>query len=266
MFAKLRLTASALLLAVVAASVMVFGCSKSQSTPQQIAEQAPAPPSTQPSTQPAQPPNVQEIPPPKLEEVKQAVKRVFKTAVVIAEDRTPGFLVGDFNGDLSQDLAAIVKPGEGNVSELNQEFPSWIAREPIKDVLVPKSKAMARQVADRPSANPASGQTIRFEQDDVLVAIIHGTGVNGWRDPEATQTHLLRDVVGTNMKMLTFKGAVKAYSGIKPFPTIYGDLIQQTLIGQAGFLYFAGGIYAWYDAKNYSPTAAPVHARMSSMR
>ena len=98
------------------------------------------------------------------------------------------------------------------------------------------------------------------------MAIIHGTGPKGWRDPEATQTHLLRDIVGTSMKLLQFKGAVRTYSGIKPFPTIYGDLIQQTLIGQAGFLYFAGGVYAWYDPKNFSPGVGPVHARMSSMR
>src|SRR6185369_11527182 len=125
----------------------------------------------------------------------------------------PSFLVGDFNGDLSQDLAAILKPAEGSLSELNQEFPTWIAREPVKDVLLPKSKAITHPVADRRSANPASGQTIRFEQGDVLIAIIHGTGPNGWRDPEATQTHLLRDVVGTRMKMLPLKGAIKTYSG-----------------------------------------------------
>ena len=266
MFAKPGLTNSFLLLAVAAASVTMFGCSKSSTTTQPIAEQAPAPPASQPATQPAQPPTVPEPQPAKLEEVQQAVKRIFKTAVVIAEERTPSFLVGDFNGDLSQDLAAILKPAEGSVSELNQEFPNWIAREPLKDVLLPKSKVLAQPVADRPSANPARGQTIRFEQDDVLVAVIHGTGLNGWRDSEATQTHLLRDVVGTNIKLLSFKGAVKTYTGIKPFPTIYGDLIQQTLIGQDGFLYFAGGIYGWYDAKNYLPAPAQVHARMSRMK
>ena len=264
MSAKLRLTTSSLLLAIFAVSLM-SGCSKSSPPPKPIAEQSPEPPATQPATQAAQSQDAQELPPPKLEEVQQTVKRIFKSAVVIAEDQTPSFLVGDFNGDLSQDLAAILKPAEGAVSELNQEFPSWIAREPLKDLLLPKSKALA-QVAHRPSSNPASGQTIRFEQGDLLMAIIHGTGPKGWRDPEATQTHLLRDVVGTSMKMLQFKGAVKTYSGIRPFPTIYGDLIQQTLIGQAGFLYFAGGVYAWYDRKNFSPGAGPVHARMSTMR
>ena len=93
-----------------------------------------------------------------------------------------------------------------------------------------------------------------------------GKGPKGWRDPEATQTHLLRGVVGTDLRTMPFKGAVKTYQGIKPFPTIYGDLIQQTLIGQSGFLHFAGGIYAWYDRKNYTPSAVPVHSRMSGMK
>jgi len=175
--------------------------------------------------------------------------------------------VGDFNGDLSQDLAVILKPAEGRLSELNQEFPNWIAREPLQEVL-PKSKLLARPAAERPSPNSAAGQTIRFHQSDVLLAIVHGYGPKGWQDPEATQTHLLRDVVGANIRTLPFKGAVKAYKGIKPFPTIHGDLIQETLIGQSGFLHFTGGIYGWYDPKNYKPDASmmPAHSPVAAMR
>ncbi|MEK6407724.1 MAG: hypothetical protein AABN34_12230 [Acidobacteriota bacterium] len=206
------------------------------------------------------------LPPPKSEEVQIAVKRIFKDAVVIDPSRKPSFLVGDFNGDLSQDLAIVVKPAEGKLSELNQEFPNWLAREPLKEVLLPKSKMLAHPVAAKPSANPAAGQTIRFEQSDVLLAIIHGYGAKGWRDPEATQTHLLRDVVGVNITILPFKSAVKAYKGIKPFPNIYGDLIQQTLIGQSGFLHFTGGMYGWYDPKNYRAVSVAAHAGMSGMR
>jgi hypothetical protein len=98
------------------------------------------------------------------------------------------------------------------------------------------------------------------------LAIIHGNGPRGWLDPEATQTHLLRDVVGTDMKTLPFKTAVKVYRGVRPFPTVYGDLIQQTLIGQSGFLHFAGGVYGWYDPKNYSSATVPVHSGMPGMK
>lgn len=246
-------------------SVMLVACAK-PSAPKPIAEDAPLPSPGEPQSQPPQPAAFAELPPAKPEDVQQAVKRIFKNAVLIDQSRGPAFLVGDFNGDLSQDLAVILKPAEGKLSELNQEFPNWIAREPIKDLLLPKSNALAHPVAARSSANPASGQTIRFEQTDVLLAIIHGNGSRGWHDPEATQTHLLRDVVGTNMKTLPFKSAVKAYNGVKPFPTIYGDLIQETLNGQSGFLHFAGGIYGWYDPKNYSPAPVSVHSRMSAMK
>lgn len=251
-------------LVVVIGSAALSGCAKPPAQPN--VEQPPPPQASAATTPPPQPAELPVLPPPKSEEVQIAVKRIFKDAVVIDPSRKPSFLVGDFNGDLSQDLAIVVKPAEGKLSELNQEFPNWLAREPLKEVLLPKSKMLAHPVAAKPSANPAAGQTIRFEQSDVLLAIIHGYGAKGWRDPEATQTHLLRDVVGVNITILPFKSAVKAYKGIKPFPNIYGDLIQQTLIGQSGFLHFTGGMYGWYDPKNYRAVSVAAHAGMSGMR
>lgn len=242
--------------------VALFGCAKPPAQP--VIEQPVAPQASESVSQPPQPKEMPEPPPAKLQEVEEAVKRVFKNSVVIDPVQKPSFLVGDFNGDQSQDLAVVLKPAEGNLSELNQEFPNWIAREPLKEVLLPKSKALAQPVAR--SSNPAAGQTIRFEQSDVLLAIIHGYGPNGWRDPEATQTHLLRDVVGANIRVLPFKAAFNAYKGIRPFPTIHGDLIQETLIGQSGFLHFTGGIYGWYDPRNYKTAPVPVHSGMSGMR
>ena len=246
----------------VVGSVALCACVKPPAQP--IVEQ-PVPPEASKAVSGPQPTEMPKLPAPKREEVEQTLKRIFKDAVVIDASRTPGFLVGDFNGDLSQDLAVIVKPAQGKISELNQEFPNWLAREPLKEVLLPKSKVLASAGASRP-INTASGQTVRFEQSDVLLAIIHGSGPKGWRDPEATQTHLLRDVVGTNMKALASKDAATVYKGVRPFPVISGDLIQETLIGQSGFLHINGGIYAWYDPKNYKSVAAPTAGHgMSAM-
>lgn len=264
MFAKKASKDSVWVLVIVSASVLVFGCAK-PSAPRQVAEDAAIPPAAEAASQTPQPASLPELPPPKLEIVQESVNRVFKTAVAIDQVRKPAFLVGDFNGDLSQDLAVILKPVEGRLSELNQEFPNWIAREPVRELLLPKSNALAHPVGARSTPNPASGQTIRFEQSDVLLAIIHGNGPKGWSDPEATQTHLLRGVVGSNMKTLPFKSALKVYKGKRPFPMIYGDLIQETLIGHSGFLHFNGGIYGWYDPKNYSPAPVNVHSRMGAM-
>jgi len=252
-------------LIVVIGLVALGGCAKPTAKP--VVEQPPAPQASEAiSLPPPQPTDMPALPAPKLERVQEAVNRIFKDAVMIDLSRKPSFLVGDFNGDRSQDLAVILKPAEGKISDLNQEFPSWIAREPLKEVLLPKSKILAQPVAARPSVDPAAGQTVRFEQSDVLLAIIHGYGPKGWQDPEATQTHLLRDVVGANIRVLPFKAAVGAYKGIKPFPSIYGDLIQQTLIGQSGFLHFTGGIYGWYDPGNYKAIPVRAHSGMSGMR
>lgn len=262
MLARKAIIASSWLVVVIG-SVALWGCAKPPAQP--IVEQSSVPEKSEaPSLQP-QPKEMPELPPPNLEQVQEAVRRVFKDAVVIDASRKPSFLVGDFNGDQSQDLAIVLKPAVGRLSELNQEFPNWIAREPLEEVLS-RSKPLAHPASAKPLPNPAAGQTVRFEQSDVLLAIIHGYGLMGWHDSEATQTHLLRDVVGANMRILPFKEAVRVYKGTKPFPAIYGDLIQQTLIGQSGFLHFAGSIYGWYDRKNYKPVAAPGHSTMSGMR
>jgi hypothetical protein len=249
---------------VVMGSVPLCGCAKPPA--QSVVEQPSVPQASEAVSLPRQLTDMPKLPPPKVEEVQRAVKRIFKDTVVIDTSRAPSFLVGDFNGDLSQDLAVILRPAEGRLSELNQEFPNWIAREPLKEVLLPKSKVLASPAGVNPSPNAAAGQTVRFEQSDVMLAIIHGEGPKGWHNPEATQTHLLREVVGANIRVLPFEGAVKAYKGIKPFPNIYGDLIQQTLIGQSGFLHFTGGIYGWYDPRNYKAVLIPGHSGMSAMR
>jgi hypothetical protein len=257
---------ASLSLVVVMGSVGLCGCAKPPAEPVPVVEQPSIPQANEAISLPLQPTVMPELPSPKFEEVQQAVKRIFKDAVVIDASRTPNFLVGDFNGDLSQDLAVILRPAEGKLSELNQEFPNWIAREPLKEVLLPKSKVLVHPAGAKPTPNPAAGQTVRFEQSDVVLAIIHGQGPKGWHDPEATQTHLLRDVVGTNMKTMRFQRAVKAYNRIKPFPIIYGDLIQQTLIGHSGFLHFTGGIYGWYDPKTYKAAPGPAHPGVAGMR
>ena len=38
------------------------------------------------------------------------MKRVFKDSALIDTSRKPAFIAGDFNGDLSQDIAIVLKP------------------------------------------------------------------------------------------------------------------------------------------------------------
>jgi hypothetical protein len=260
-----RLSSSLLLLTPI---VVLIGCARTD-TVHPVPEQPPAPQPTAaavslPAPQPSS--DMSKIGVPKFEHVQETITRIFKDSVTIDPSHTPGFFVGDFNGDQSQDLAVILRPVPAKLSYLNQEFPSWIAREPLKEVLLPKSKAVARPAIARGYENPAAGQTIRFAAGDVLIAIVHGYGEKGWRDPEATQTHVLREVVGENIRVLPYSNAAKTYKRVKPLPDIYGDLIQETLIGQEGFLHFAGGMYEWYDPKNYKQVIASPHSGMSAMK
>ena len=249
---------------IVLASLFLAGCAK---PPQANPEQPPAPQQVAASVQSEKTQTMPALTAPTLEEVRRNVDVVFKEAVVIDTNHDPNFLIGDFNGDESQDVAVVLRPAAGRLAELNQEFPNWIAREPLKELLMAKSAALDPRSA-RSSPNPAAGQTVRFEQSDVLLAIIHGQGSQGWRDPQATQTHLLRGVVGSNLRTQTSKAALRVYRTSKPLPPIFGDVIQEVLIGQTGFLYFAGALYEWYDPKNYKSESSsmPAHSTMSKTR
>jgi len=150
--------------------------------------------------------------------------------------QTPNFLAGDFNGDSSEDLAVILKPASGKLDDLNQDFPPWILRDVF---LLPKVGA----------------QPMRITTDEQLLAVIHGYGKTGWRDPQATQTYLLKNAVGPAVKAYT-KSEVESAAQGKRVPRLVGDLIGESLRGQSGYLYFNGAQYAWYDPKTFTGEVA----------
>lgn len=165
---------------------------------------------------------------PKQSEVQEAVKRIFKDAAVVASNHNPNYLSGDFNGDGSQDLAVILKPVKLDL--MNQELPPWLVRQP--------------------RTNKVSRTRLQINKDETILAVIHGYGPNHWRDPDATQTFVLKDVVGNNLKVESPKDFVTANSGRK-LPRPQGDLIGETVNGNTGYLYFAQATYSWYDPKTY---------------
>ena len=133
-----------------------------------------------------------------------------------------------FNGDSSEDLVVILKPVK--LEDMNRQFAPWLVRDP-------RSNQSTR-------TRPAIGK------DDVLLAVIHGFGTNDWRDPDATQTFVLKNVVGNEIKVETGKEFVEANSGRK-LPRPHGDLIGETIDGTRGYLYFSTSNYSWYDPKTY---------------
>ncbi len=91
-----------------------FGCSTG-SKPK--VEPAPAPIAK--VEEPA--PQVAKLPSPELHQVQEAVKRVFKEAAVIDSSQRPAFVAGDFNGDLSEDIANI-QPGSLEIRSEHQKL------------------------------------------------------------------------------------------------------------------------------------------------
>ena len=202
---------------------MVTGCSTP--TKQRVVETPPAYVPTPQST----PVRIGVAQAPKLPEVQDAVKRVFKDAAEIDRSYEPHFLAGDFNGDTSEDIAVVIKPVK--LDEMNQELPPWLLRDPL--------------------SNKPPTLRLGIQKDETLLAVIHGYGANDWRDPEATQTFVLKNVVGKDLRVENPKDFVKAHSG-KKLPRPQGDLIAETLQGNNGYLYYAASNYSWYDPK--SPT------------
>jgi hypothetical protein len=178
---------------------------------------------------------------PRLSEVEEAVKRVFKDNALIDQDYKPSFAVGDFNGDRSPDVAVVLKVAQGKTSQMNQQFPPWILKDPFVTAAPGK---------------PA----LRVLDDEILLAVIHGYGSGGWRDPQATQTYLLKNATGENIEARRKAEVIAANEG-KKLPQLRGDLIGEMLKGKPGYLYYAVSTYSWYDPATFKgdPIVGPVH-------
>jgi len=235
------------LLLMVAACVLSFSCAK---TPPQRVEEKPLPPGTGSPADTAAVRSAPEAPAAKPAEVEQAIERVFKGAVTIKTDRTPYFIVGDFNGDSSQDLAVAVKPTPGNLLAINDELAPWILGEPVETA----KPALKGAPYSKLHAEMARRRRVVIEERDNLLAVIHGFQSKGWRDPQATQTYLLKDAVGAKMETQARKQIVWAGNKDK-LPRIWGDVIAQSINEQYGFLYYNGANYSWYDPRRYKPEA-----------
>ncbi|MEO8434972.1 MAG: hypothetical protein ABI596_08760 [Pyrinomonadaceae bacterium] len=208
--------------------VALWSCACGGANSQNPKVEAPAPRS-QPVAA-SQPPQIAKLPPQNTE-VREVVNRIFKDAAVIDTSSNPNFIAGDFNGDLSQDIAVVLKPAPGKLSRMNEEAPPWILRDPF--------------VTPQPGTPPLS-----VADNETLLAIIHGYGPNDWRDPQATQTYLLKNAVGSGMEGRAKNEFVGANQGRK-LPRLKGDLIAEVLRGKPGYLYYDESAYSWYDPKTF---------------
>jgi hypothetical protein len=203
-------------------------------TPAQAATAPTASTELSPQPTPAEP---VKLPPPKPEEVREVTARVYKDAVEIDTSHQPVYVVGDFNGDGSEDIAVVVKPAKGKLEEINSEVANWILEDPRR-VLLPDPNKTVQKLPQEPGP-------VKVQPDDLLLTIIHGYKKEGWRNTEARQAYLLDNAAGTPMTAAPLKDLLSA-NGNKNGVMRSGDVIKVTLRGEPGFIYWTGAKYAWH--------------------
>jgi hypothetical protein len=187
----------------------------------------------EPSTTSAVPPPVKAPtytpgPQPTEAELRAAVKRTYEDVVSIDTARPTPFAVGDFNGDNSEDVAVVVKPGKGKLPTLNSEYVNWILEDP-------RQSRSPEQKKDR--VRPSIGG------NDVLLAVIHGHARDGWRNAMARQTYLLKNAVGEGFEK---QSPQQMSTGSNSLPVLKGDVIREKLDGTSGIIFWTGARYAWH--------------------
>jgi hypothetical protein len=113
--------------------------------------------------------------PPRAGEAVTVLYRAFGRAVEMERDAAT---VGDFNGDGSPDLAVDVRVAEAHAAEINDPVANWT----VQDCDPPPT----RREANEPLPPPA------VRNRELLLAVVHGFGRRGWRDPAARQAYLVK--------------------------------------------------------------------------
>jgi hypothetical protein len=207
-----------------------------QTTP--APESPAAAPDAQPAASPATP--AAAPPPPQTSEVRAALERTYKGAVAF-DERGARAVVGDFNGDGSEDLAVEVRPAPGRIAELNDELANWIVTDP-RTIKPPDPRNFdphqGVQKLQPPGARP------QIEAGDTLLVVVHGYQEKGWRNPEALQTFLLKNTAGADLRAGSRTEARAATQ--KRIPRLFGDVLHERLGNEQGFLYWTGATYGWF--------------------
>lgn len=175
-------------------------------------------------------------------EVNAALHRVFSDAVS-STSQQHSFATGDFNGDGSQDLAAFVRPAVSKLKTLNDPLANWTIQDATQAFFPPPNQ---RVVIMPPKPKPQSAHA-----HEVLLAIIHGYGQNGWRNPEALQAYLVRHAGSDYIEARRPPDRVDgAPASIKQSEVIFEPAKKP------GFLFWTGSQYAWRSSNPQSQSLA----------
>jgi hypothetical protein len=222
-----RCKAHFLVVSLIAGVVLIPSCKGHKSNVEKAVEiKTQTPLGVQPVIQPV----YAKLPPPTQDQIKQALDRVFQGAVMADGKETPRYIVGDFNGDSSEDLAIWVRPVAERLADINDEFANWTRIDPHKTRVRDEKIRVVRMPAISPKP-----ETI--QASELLLAVIHGVYDKGWRDPRARQAYLLHDVDG---RTLSIRHVDRLPATMHSADVIFPE--------PNGFLYWVGGAYAWKES------------------
>ena len=167
---KTRSTTSALAVLAIAAGVVFSSALRRAPLVERSLPPSPAAPEQ------LRPPVVNpDFSPPRAGEAQTVLYRAFGRAVEMERDAAT---VGDFNGDGSPDLAVDVRAVEAHTGEINDPLANWTVQD--CDALTSRQVVLA----------PPSPALVRNRE--LLLAVVHGYGRRGWRDPGAQQAYLVK--------------------------------------------------------------------------
>lgn len=184
------------------------------------------------SMPPRQPETVQPLPPPTVDDVRDALRRVFGDTVTATG--ASEFVVGDFNGDQSEDVAVVVRPNPAKLEEVNSQLANWILEDPEHAYLPPEDKSVVHLPPKPAPENVRKGE--------ILLAIIHGFGPQGWRNSQARQAYLLKNSAGLHAVVSDLPPKLMTRAGVIPGER---KVISERVRGRNGFIFWTGATYAW---------------------
>jgi hypothetical protein len=167
-------------------------------------------------------PKPAQLPAPALAEVRAALARIYHGSLILPQPTS--YVVGDFNGDGSQDLVVVAQPRAAAIVQLNDELANWIVQQP--------------------RGNPSPGVRPQVKEGDRLLAIVHGQGGTGWRNSGARQSYLLREAAGLQLRVAPFSPSKSSAD----MPAMFAgrDVIHEKLRGETGYIYWDGAHYRWH--------------------
>jgi hypothetical protein len=215
--------------------ILLQGCKPSSRSGLNVEKPIPvSSPSPTPAAQATPPPK---LPPPTQAQVEEAFRRIFGDAMSAHAADRQTYVVGDFNGDQSEDLAILARPAPGKLGDVNGDLVNWIILDADKAFIPPTDKT----VVVPPRQAPA-----KLADGEEVLAIIHGFGPQGWRTPDARQAYLIKHAAATILGVAPSASQKYIRSLNLHLDT---EIIREVRNNRKGYLFWTGSVYAWHPSE-----------------